>query len=70
MTTPNKSLTIHADTTASTAAIAEPARVPFLVAQSMVQRLATDGLVASVPDPILDLWKLTDDGRTAAASNL
>jgi len=68
MTTPNKILTILADTIASTAAIAETARVPFLVAQAMVQSLAKEGLVASVPDPILDLWKITDDGRCAVAN--
>jgi hypothetical protein len=68
MTTPHKILTILADSRATTAAIAETCRVPLLVVESMLHRHAKDALVVAVPDPTLDLWDLTPDGREKAES--
>ena len=68
MTTPDTILTVLAQSRATTAAVAESVRVPFLVAQAMIHRLAKDGLVDSIPDPNLDLWQLSDSGKARAES--
>lgn len=68
MTTPNKLLATLAESRSTTAALACAARVPFLVAHAMIQRLEKEGLVESITHPILDLWELTDSGRAAVAA--
>lgn len=68
MTTPNQILSLLAASRCTTAALSASARVPFLVAEAMVQRLAKEGLAVSIPDPNLDLWDITEAGKARAES--
>ena len=66
MTTPNQLLVLLQDCPSTTDAAASRVGVPMLVAKAMLERLAKDGLAASMPAGDLHLWKLTPAGWETA----
>ncbi len=67
MTSPNQILVSLTDSPATTNALHDLMRLPFLVIEAMCKRHVKDGFVttSSLAD-CSDIWSLTDSGREAA----
>ena len=66
MTTPNKILLSLSKTPAVTQVIATEMKIPFLVAQAWLRRLAGQHLADLDCTEEVAMWTLTDAGREAA----